>query len=98
MRGFFLSCAAMVAFVSGLLATQVEVQTKPSPTPTAAQSPTPQSSPTLASPTPAVAFPPYRPALPALGPLPQSNPTITRARLNVRPQYHPPCRRLWCTT
>ena len=68
MRGFFLSCAAMVAFVSGLLATQVEVQTKPSPTSTAAQSPTPQSSPTLASPTPAVESPQYRPALLGLGP------------------------------
>jgi hypothetical protein len=74
MRGIFLSCAALVAFVHGLLATQVEVQTKASPQPSQAQSPqpkqspAPQASPTLASPTPVGELPQYRPALLGLGP------------------------------
>src|SRR2546426_9406943 len=74
MRGIFLSCAAMLLLVSGLLATQVEVQTKPSPSPSPVQSPQPkqspgpQASPTLASATPAAELPQYRPVLLGLGP------------------------------
>jgi hypothetical protein len=69
MRGILLSSTAILLFVSGLLATQVEVQTKPSPTPTAAQSAATPASPTSASPTPPPAeLPQYRPALLGLGP------------------------------
>ena len=60
-------------FVSGLLATQVEVQTKASPKPSPAQSPQPKQSPAVpaspspASPTPAAELPQYRPVLLGLG-------------------------------
>src|SRR5450631_1478664 len=77
MRGFFLSCAALVVSVSGLLATEVEVQTKPSPKPSPGQSPqrlkspAPQASapqsPAPVSPTPALELPQYRPVLLGIG-------------------------------
>ena len=81
MRGIFLSGATMMLFISGLLATEVEVQTKPSPKPSpkssAAQSPqvpsspTPQASaqqsPAMVSPTPALELPQYRPVLLGIG-------------------------------
>lgn len=78
MRGILLSGATLLLFVSGLLAAEVEVQTKPSPKPSAnispaqspqpKQSPAPQASPAPASPTPAAELPKYRPVLLGLGP------------------------------
>jgi len=61
----------MMLFVSGLLATEVEVQTKPSPKPSPRSSPaqSPQTSPSPASvsPTPVAELPQYRPVLLGLG-------------------------------